>query len=251
MSGFAAIGLYLFYLAYRYNFLYVYDVNIDTKGLIYPRALQQLFVGLYVAEICLLGLFAIRLADGKGAIGPFVMMIVLVIFTALYQITLNSAIGPLLQYLPKSIDAEERHLLAVENGNGEEMMPNAEKNGVAHSKTSMGAAPHKRPNFLVKFLKPHIYNDYATMRRMVPQGFADIQYAPEVERDAFYHPSITSETPVLWIPRDPIGVSRQEIAHTSRVIPISDEGARFDEKNKIVWDQDSQDIPIYNEKIYY
>lgn len=251
MSGFAAIGLYLFYLAYRYNFLFVYDVNIDTKGLIYPRALQQLFVGLYVAEVCLLGLFAIRLADGKGAIGPFVMMIVLVIFTALYQLTLNSAIGPLLQYLPKSIDAEERHLLAVENGNEEEMMPNAEKNGVSHSKTGMGPAPHKRPNFLVKFLKPHIYNDYATMRRMVPQGFADIQYAPEVERDAFYHPSITSETPVLWIPRDPIGVSRQEIAHTSRVIPISDEGARFDEKNKIVWDKDSRDIPIYNEKIYY
>ncbi len=38
--GFAAIGLYLFYFAYRYNLLYVSNADIDTKGMIYPRALQ-------------------------------------------------------------------------------------------------------------------------------------------------------------------------------------------------------------------
>lgn len=49
--GFAAIGLLLFYFAYRYNLLFVSNAVIDTKGLVYPRALQHLFVGLYVAEV--------------------------------------------------------------------------------------------------------------------------------------------------------------------------------------------------------
>lgn len=46
--GFAAICFFLFYLAYRYQFLYINGAKFDTKGLMYPRALQQLMVGLYV-----------------------------------------------------------------------------------------------------------------------------------------------------------------------------------------------------------
>merc|ERR1711981_1415431 len=56
--GFATIGLGLLYLVYRHNFLYVYDNNIDTKGMAYAKALQQLTVGVYLAEFCLIGLFA-------------------------------------------------------------------------------------------------------------------------------------------------------------------------------------------------
>jgi calcium permeable stress-gated cation channel len=35
--GFAAVGLYFFYFAYRYNMLFVSNANVDTKGRIYPR----------------------------------------------------------------------------------------------------------------------------------------------------------------------------------------------------------------------
>ncbi|KAI5304011.1 hypothetical protein KEM56_006959 [Ascosphaera pollenicola] len=100
--GFASFGLFLVYHAYRYNLLFVYDCDIDTKGLVYPRALQQLLTGIYLAEVCLLGLFAI-----KGAIGPLVMMILSLIATALGHIALNEALRPLLEGLPKSLDEEE------------------------------------------------------------------------------------------------------------------------------------------------
>ena len=80
-----------FYLAYRYNILFVTDSQIDTKGLIYPRALQQLLTGVYIAEICLIGLFAINVTTG-----PLILMIVFLIFTALFHISLNSALDPLL-----------------------------------------------------------------------------------------------------------------------------------------------------------
>lgn len=247
---FAGCGLALFYFAYRYNLLYVYDVNVDTKGLVYPRALQQLFVGLYLAELCLIGLFAIKLGE-NGAIGPFVLMIIFLIFTALYQVSLNAALKPLLQYLPKSLEAEERSLLSEEHGSahGGGAANHTEKSTASAS--DVHATSGKKPGLLTKFLRPDVYNDYRTMRRLVPHDFADIHYEPEVARDAYLNPAITSTPPLLWIPRDQAGVSRQEVRDTGKVIAITDVGAHLDEKNKIVWDDPNISAPIHDEKIYY
>ena len=111
-------------------------------------------------------------------------------------------------------------------------------------------APHKKPNFFTKFLRPDVYADYATMRRLVPSHIEIPEYATEVERDAYFHPSITSTVPLLWVPRDPLGVSKQEVEHTSRVIDITDEDAFIDEKGNVQWNSDTVP-PIYEEKIYY
>lgn len=258
LLGFATIGLSLFYLAYRYNLLYVSNASIDTKGRVYPRALQHIFVGLYIAELCLVGLFAIGTASSIGALGPLILMILMLIFTALYQVSLNTALGPLIEYLPKSLDAEERRLLEAENGEEgrdgySDGLANKEA-GVGHSNgASNGAAagtPHKKPNFFTKWLRPDIYQDYATMRRLVPKEIA-ITYTPEQEATAFFHPAVTSPTPLLWIPRDPVGISRQEIRDTKPVIPITDEAAYLDDKNKVVWDAEDGKPPIYEYTPYY
>ena len=95
--GVTFIGLYLVYQAYRYNFLFVYEIDVDTKGLVYPRALQHLLTGIYLAEICMIGLFAI-----KGAIGPVVIMVLFTIGTVLAHMSLNEALAPLNTFLPRS-----------------------------------------------------------------------------------------------------------------------------------------------------
>ena len=41
MLGWATIAMGLFYLAWRYNVLFVTDTQIDTRGLIYPRAIKH------------------------------------------------------------------------------------------------------------------------------------------------------------------------------------------------------------------
>ncbi|KAL8749770.1 MAG: hypothetical protein Q9199_007489 [Rusavskia elegans] len=254
--GFATIGLYLIYLAYRYNLLFVFNSHVDTKGLVYPRALQQTTTGAYLAIVCLIGLFGI-----KAAPGPIILMVVFLIFVVLFHISLNTALEPLLKYLPKSLEAEEQSLLAAEDGrmaphsSGTEKSSHVASNGMTSSTDSprkdLGPAPHKKPNFITKFLRPDLYTDYHTLRRLVPRGFADIVYDPVTERDAYYHPSISSQTPLLWIPRDSMGVSRQECHHSGRVIPISDEGAGFDEKGKLTWDSETARPPIWQEKVYY
>lgn len=225
--------------------------------MVYPRALQQTTVGVYLGIFCLIGLFAI-----KVAIGPLILMIVLAVLLILYHVSLNSALDPLLKYLPKSLEAEEESLLALEeDGQTNRMVDdkgthlgthdNLERNGHSPAHKDLPSTPQKKPNFFSKWLRPDKFTDYHTLRRLVPHDFVDITYAPETERDAYYHPAIASPTPLLWIPRDAAGVSRQEVLHTSKVIPITDEGAHFDEKNKIVWDQESGRPPIYEEKVYY
>ncbi|MCJ1314235.1 hypothetical protein MMC25_007915 [Agyrium rufum] len=269
--GFATIGLYLIYLAYRYNLLFVFNTNIDTKGLVYPRALQQTTTGIYLATFCMIGLFGI-----SKAFGPLVLMVVFAIFQILYHISMNAAFDPLLAALPVSLNNEEETLLSVEaantNGastaidghqaekrNGHNKITqegptstNGTHNNLENGKdlSPLGPAPHKKPNFFSKWLHPEIYCDYPTLRRLVPREFADISYAPETERDAYYNPSVKSPTPLLWIPRDPMGISRQEVLHTARIIPITDEGAHFDDKGKISWNVEDRP-PIYQEKIYY
>lgn len=242
--AFATIGIALFYLAYRYNILFVTDSRIDTKGLIYARALKQLFVGIYVAEVTMLALCVFSVA-----IGPIVLMAIFLVVTVLFNLSMNNALNPLLYNLPKSLEAEEESLmLQVESGTTSD-----DKEGEKEGRLQITPAPHKKPNFFTKWLQPNIYSDYATLRRLVPQNLLDANrlYEDAVARDAYYPPSVSSPTPLLWIPRDDAGVSKQEIAHSSKVIPITDEGASFDDKNKLIWDAEGSRPPIWEEKTYY
>jgi hypothetical protein len=270
MLGWAAVAMALFYFAWRYNVLFVTDTEIDTRGLIYPRALKQLFTGVYLAEICMIGLFG-----ASVAIGPLVLMVIFLIFTVLFHISLNSALNPLLYSLPQTLLAEEESRRAldteaargvdggqpgyngVNNGhhnNGISHLPSADSTtkDIREAQTVHTSAG-KKPNFLVKFLKPWVYSDYVALRALVPQDVMDYNnlYSDEVSHNAYYPPTVTSPTPLLWIPSDPAGISKQEVAHTSKVIPITDEGCELNEKGKLVWDRESTRPPVWEEKVDY
>lgn len=94
--------MFCIYLSYRYNVLYVYSSENDSRGLHYPRALKHLLTGVYLAEICLIGLLGLG-----GSFGPLVMMFALAIFTFLIHISLNAALSPLLSNLPRTLAVEE------------------------------------------------------------------------------------------------------------------------------------------------
>ncbi|KAI4138289.1 MAG: hypothetical protein L6R39_006869 [Caloplaca ligustica] len=103
----------LFWLVYRYNTLYVTKFRFDTGGLLFPKAINQLFTGLYVMELCLIGLFfLVRDANANGdsvgtpCKGQAIIMIVVLILTVLYQFLLNKAFGPLFRYLPITLEDE-------------------------------------------------------------------------------------------------------------------------------------------------
>lgn len=247
MLLFSTVGLYLLYLANRYNLLYVYNATIDTKGLVYPKALQHTTTGIYLAVVCMVGLFGIN-----GAVGPLILMVIFLIGMILFHRSMNEALGPLLQTVPLSLGVEEQNLLSALEA---DQSGRASDNPADLKLTAdgVGPAPHARPTLFHKFFQPHIYADYATLRRLVPTDFAQISYDDETRGRAYLHPAIGTPNPVIWLPRDPLGISRQEVAHTSRVIPCSDEGASFDEKGKMVWDggEHGLEVPIFEEKVLY
>ncbi|KAF9873251.1 duf221 domain-containing protein [Colletotrichum karsti] len=266
MLFFSTIGMGLFYLAYRYNVLFVTDSKIDTRGLIYPRALKQLFAGVYLAEICMIGLFAV-----SKAIGPIVIMVVFFIFSILFHLTLNSVLDPLMYTLPRTLQVEEESLLANagdidRKDSGRGVSEEDQKNGTSSNPFKKIAnvknftpggeenmVERQGGNIITRFLKPWIFADYMHLRQLVPQDDTSVEelYPGNIQDNAYYPPSVASLPPLLWIPEDRAGVSKSEIAQTSKVIPITDEGCTLDEKNKLIWDAEGARPPIWDEKIYY
>ncbi|KAG6031267.1 hypothetical protein E4U41_007640 [Claviceps citrina] len=98
---FAAGGMFVSQMVWKYNLMYVLDSDLDTKGLFYPRALIHLTIGLYLAEICLIGLLAL-----KTAYAPLALMVLFFIFTGLVHFSLSDAIAPLLLNLPQTLPLE-------------------------------------------------------------------------------------------------------------------------------------------------
>ncbi|ODH24174.1 hypothetical protein ACO22_05337 [Paracoccidioides brasiliensis] len=98
----------LFWFVYRYNTLYVTKFRFDTGGLLFPKAINQLFTGIYVMEICLIGMFfLVRDVDGNFACeGQAICTIVVLILTVGFQYLLNEAFNPLFRYLPITLEDE-------------------------------------------------------------------------------------------------------------------------------------------------
>lgn len=259
MLGWATVAMFLFYFAWRYNVFFVTDTTVDTRGLIYPRAIKQLFTGLYLAEVCMIGLFGASIAPG-----PLVLMVIFLVFTVLFHLSLNSALNPLLYNLPLTLLADEESSRLLDPEKGTNADGNAathldlDGDGVVdpteasvHHAREAGKATGKHGNVLTRFLKPWIHADYAALRKLVPRSMSIEPYSDEVAANAYHPPSVTSATPLLWIPTDAAGVSKQEVAHTSRVIPITDEGCELDAKGKLNWDNEKSRPPVWEEKIYY
>ncbi|KAK4575059.1 hypothetical protein LTR86_000911 [Recurvomyces mirabilis] len=128
----------LFWVVYRYNVLYVYQFRNDTGGLLFPTAVNQLFVGIYFMEVALAGYFFIAQgpAGNAAAIPQGAIMIVAVIFTILYQWQLNQTFAPLFQFLPITLEDEavirDEHFAKMQASkfaplNGREVQPEDER----------------------------------------------------------------------------------------------------------------------------
>jgi calcium permeable stress-gated cation channel len=325
---FAIITFSLLWVANRYAMLYVYRFESDTGGVLFPRAINQTFTGLYVMELCLTGLFFLQ-QDQNGTntcIPQGIIMIVSIFLTVIYQFLLNWSFGPLFRYLPITFEDEavlrdiafqkaQDKRMGIEDSDDDEATnltagSSATKQGnedielqKLHSEQSHG---HKRA-FSAKLgkLNPvkalthastwsarqgkqtlangrHAFlpeaaernlrnaNEYRRARRerdleaqramgeALYGGFNDeIEDLTPQERDqlvrkAFQHYAMRARRPTVWIPRDDLGVSDDEIQRTKEFsdhIWISNEGTALDSKVRVVYGRappDFDDLDIIN-----
>ena len=243
--GFAAIGVFFYYLSYRYDLLYVRTTKIDTKGEAYKRALQQMPIALYLAELCLIGLFGARKAAAQTA-----LMIVLLIITAIINFLLDRMLRPLDLFLGLDKWHEQQvPLLAEEDG----IDPNDEEalHAAAHGRRlGLKRLPHPAPRWMSDFFDSIISAERSKISSWLDDSSlmdSMSQMSDEDLAKVYLPPALVVKTPKLWIPRDKAGVSRQEIElNDAAGIPTTDEAAEIDEHAKLHWNHNFEEVPIHS-----
>jgi len=245
---FAAGAFFILYFAYLYNFLYVYNQSIDTGGMVFPRAIWQSFTGIYLLEVCMTGLMGV-----KKAVPQTVLMGITIPITAVYQVLLQWRIENKLEYLDVT---DEDDLETGEDKHTATATPSEEKDapildqstsGISGGKdapgtgtvgTGAGPAPTGAdPGAGGSAANQAIDAAADQLAVKNPKGPSRGQV------NDYYHPSVTAPVPVIWIPEDPLGISKEEIRDTQAAgdIKITDGGATLDEKNKMAWSEDPPD----------
>ena len=249
--GFACVGFALTYFAMRYNLFYVLGNGIDTHGRAYARGMQQLMTGVYLAEVCLIGLFAINTAPG-----PIVLMVIFLVFTAIYHAMMRNALKPLANYLPDSLGGAE--FGPSFNFADHHTYDAAKANGVPPSEW-ISPKPSRfmllREKLYTRLFAPQKRKSYHTAQSLIDRRDPPT-YLESEEQAAYFHPSLTNENPKLWIVRDPMGISAKECHDSGEVATISDSYADLNEKNKISWDRDAYEndpetLPVYEKEVEY
>ncbi|KAL8687529.1 MAG: hypothetical protein Q9218_006325 [Villophora microphyllina] len=123
MLVFVSLTFSMFWVAYRHNYYYVQRNKVDTHGLLFNNAISQLFAGIYVLEIALIGLFLLvrDAQDNVACKSQAIIMIVVLILTAVFHFVMERHLQPLYEFLPvtledSAVDAERR-LLTGHDGN--------------------------------------------------------------------------------------------------------------------------------------
>ncbi|KAJ2811063.1 phosphate metabolism protein 7, partial [Coemansia furcata] len=166
VNCFVAAYFGLFYLVYRYQFLYVYnDTNWVTGGLSFPKSIQQIMVGVYISEIYMLLMMVAKVASAKNvnanAIVRVVFTALTMLFTVIAHLYINDAYLPIINYLPvrgaSDIEANPKIALTFPN-----IMDDGDMNSDSLEIASAMTSEHKaRLGF------------YAAYGSLVPKKFID------------------------------------------------------------------------------
>lgn len=259
--------MFFLQILYRYNVIYVVDCDLTSTGLFYPQALLHLLIGLYLAELCLVGIFIL-----KSAFVPMALMILFVILTALVHLELSKAINPLLHNLPQCLWSEEKDPSGEEENMFRDSTRNARSPGHVATVEQVGASGRQdcvkahtengeqsvvMPSFLRNLMKQlfgpqrsvaDLRHEILSLDETVYQDpFQPYRYPTKGTTEAYLPPELWLPKPTLWIPRDGVGFSLQEIAQTKRYIPITDVGASLGENGQIV--TNFRDVPIDEAKL--
>ncbi|OAV88063.1 hypothetical protein PTTG_29168 [Puccinia triticina 1-1 BBBD Race 1] len=111
MSILALFAFTIYFVVYKYLFLFVYDVPAahETGGRFFSLAMNHVFIGLYFSQLCLTGLFFLArdYSDNASSIPQAAMMIVLFVLTCFSHVLIRNSYAPLTMFVPLNMLEEE------------------------------------------------------------------------------------------------------------------------------------------------
>ncbi|KAF3047621.1 hypothetical protein E8E12_010948 [Didymella heteroderae] len=279
--GFATVGIGLIYLSYRYNMLYVHDTRIDTKGGFYARALEQLMVGVYLGELCLLGLFGLNIGNSVVSAGPTVMQGILILTTNVFHIFMKrklkhadlSSHSASFNQRDTEAGKQDNHVATSERQKesplGSRTPDQALVSGMgsqvsqqnAHAGSSALARPSNTPaqrSLIQRIFSPHALSADQISASLITRFNEPVPpYTRPDVLEAYLHPALAQRQEVIWLARDPTGVSKTEIASLKESlgglgVAATDEGAIMNEKGKVEWtDSSVKQAPLWERAVVY
>ncbi|KAI1788641.1 hypothetical protein LXA43DRAFT_1024412 [Ganoderma leucocontextum] len=236
INGLALGTFFLFYHLWKYLFLWQLDAagGSETGGQFFPKAIQHIFVGLYIQQICLAALFFLsRNAQGEASAVPEgALTIVLLVFTAFFHMIITNSYGPLTEFLPLTL-ADMTHksdgdlaAIAQEIEDGEDVGEEGKTSDVEkqQQRDSAGSEVRKRtgasngggeaeggePSSPVSIPS----QKSKSKSKSVDQGedLESVVWGVDEESGPkdFYHPASVEPQPTIWIPRDELGLGEAE-----------------------------------------
>ncbi|GJE89817.1 hypothetical protein PsYK624_059250 [Phanerochaete sordida] len=105
----ATVSFMLFFFSWKFLLTWVFDQpdETETGGQYFPLAINFLFVGMYIEQICLAVLFFLNISESIVFIVEGILMVVLIALTLCAQILLRRSFLPITQFLPMSIATEK------------------------------------------------------------------------------------------------------------------------------------------------
>ncbi|KAH7922752.1 DUF221-domain-containing protein [Leucogyrophana mollusca] len=245
INGLACAAFFAFYILYKYLFLFQYTQpkQTDTGGLFFPKAIQHIFVGLYVQQVCLCALFFLAEDENKkhSSVPEGALMVVLIVFTAAYQAIISNSFGPLIHALPLSLadktfkdpdpTTDDHDASRIDAGGA------GSKAGEKHR--SVGTDESASPISPVD--KKH---GSTSSEGDAEAGPAEYMHVPGEHIDyGFAHPATSRPQRIVWIPNDDLGLGREEVAaNRGAGVLASTEGATMDAKKQVSIDAPPPDL---------
>ncbi|PPQ71906.1 hypothetical protein CVT26_007201 [Gymnopilus dilepis] len=219
INGLACATFFMFYMLYKYLFLYVYQQpsTTDTGGLFYPKALQHIFVGLYVQQVCLCVLFFLAKDENlkASAVPEGALMVVLIILTAGIHIIINNSYGPLLTALPLSLQHRTYSAPTIE------ARPHSPTTTDPESRSAQPSIEAENPALLPS-------------SQDKPADADKLEKEEDEEGYGFAHPAASRPQRTVWIPKDSLGLgAKEKLECRERGIKVSDANAVMDESGKV------------------
>ncbi|KAG8775510.1 hypothetical protein FRC20_000477 [Serendipita sp. 405] len=242
INGLAWLAFSLFYFVWKYLFLWQLDqpASGDTGGLFFPKAIQHMFVGLYIQQICLAALFFL-LPGGKAMGG---VTVALIIVTAFFHMVLNNSYKPLLYSLPLTLAHKSYGMPQTGEGDDTNEDESADFGGDASPTSPSGVKASKKREESVqeeKILVPSpVPNTSHVQHNQGPGPSRDYGASVPVEGKRnegptdFNHPASVEPQRVIWIPEDPLGIGKIEADHlNSQGVEASTENATMGDNGKV------------------
>ncbi|KAI7857049.1 hypothetical protein BDC45DRAFT_603621 [Circinella umbellata] len=111
---FVCLFFYLSYFIYLYQFLYLYEMEYESGGLAFPRAIRQVYIGLFTWQLTMVGLLAIQ-----KAIPQLVLMIITLVVSIFALALYDKAFKPLFKYLPIQPGEDDKKAITTSSERGD------------------------------------------------------------------------------------------------------------------------------------